>query len=182
MRCRSNSDASKKKCANSLFASRRDRRAQAPGARERKRRRSEVRPRPCALPVQAAGECRAEAAALAGVVRQLQSGSPPPQVRPLQKLDQGPQSKVGGVSAHSECDDDLNRSTTRGIERGDVNSKRVKGFGFITPDDRGDDVFVHVSAAERSGLQTLSKRMRLGFDVEADRQRGKPRAANSRLL
>lgn len=60
--------------------------------------------------------------------------------------------------------------------------KADKGFGFIKPDDGGDDVFVHVSAAERSGLRTLSEGMRLGFDVEADRKTGKPRAANLRQL
>jgi CspA family cold shock protein len=55
--------------------------------------------------------------------------------------------------------------------------KAGKGFGFIKP----DDVFVHVSAAERSGLHTLSEGMRLGFDVESDRKMGKPRAGNLRL-
>jgi CspA family cold shock protein len=60
--------------------------------------------------------------------------------------------------------------------------KPDKGFGFIRQDEGGDDVFVHVSAAERSGLSTLSEGMRLGFDVETDRKTGKPRAANLRLL
>jgi cold shock protein len=56
-----------------------------------------------------------------------------------------------------------------------------KGFGFIKMDDAENDVFVHVSAAERAGIQ-LQEGMRLGFDVEADRKTGKPRAANVRLL
>jgi len=56
-----------------------------------------------------------------------------------------------------------------------------RGFGFIKPDDGGNDVFVHISTAERSGIQ-LQKGMRLGFDVGQDRKRGKPRAENLRLL
>ncbi len=60
--------------------------------------------------------------------------------------------------------------------------KTDKGFGFIKQDDGGDDVFVHISAAERSGLHTLAEGMRLGFDVEADRKTGKPRAVALRLL
>jgi len=59
--------------------------------------------------------------------------------------------------------------------------KADKGFGFIKPDQGGDDVFVHVSAAERSGIQ-LREGMRLGFDVGQDRKTGKPRAENIRLL
>jgi CspA family cold shock protein len=56
-----------------------------------------------------------------------------------------------------------------------------KGFGFIKPDDGGDDVFVHVTTAERSGIE-LRQGMRLGFDVGQDRKSGKPRAENLRLL
>ncbi len=56
-----------------------------------------------------------------------------------------------------------------------------RGFGFIRPDDHGDDVFVHVSAAERAGFQ-LREGMRLGFDMEKDRKTGKSRARNLRLL
>jgi CspA family cold shock protein len=59
--------------------------------------------------------------------------------------------------------------------------KAEKGFGFIKPDDGGNDVLVHVSAAEQAGIQ-LQQGMRLGFDVETDGKTGKPRAANVRLL
>jgi cold shock protein len=59
--------------------------------------------------------------------------------------------------------------------------KSDRGFGFIKPDDSGNDVFVHVSAAERAGIQ-LKEGMRVGFDVEMDRRTGKPRAGNLRLL
>jgi CspA family cold shock protein len=56
-----------------------------------------------------------------------------------------------------------------------------KGFGFIKQDEGGDDVFVHVSAAERAGIQ-LRQGMRLGFDVGQDRKTGKSRAENLRVL
>ena len=56
-----------------------------------------------------------------------------------------------------------------------------KGFGFIKPDQGGDDVFVHISTAERSGIRLLQG-MRLGFDVGQDRKTGKARAENLRLL
>ena len=41
-----------------------------------------------------------------------------------------------------------------------------KGFGFIAPDDGSKDVFVHISAVERSGLATLNEQQQLTFDVE----------------
>ncbi len=47
----------------------------------------------------------------------------------------------------------------------------VKGFGFISPEGGGKDVFVHVSAVERAGLRTLSEGQRVTFDTEQD-QRG----------
>jgi cold shock protein len=56
-----------------------------------------------------------------------------------------------------------------------------RGFGFIKPEEGGDDVFVHVSAAEREGIQ-LRQGMRLGFDIGQDRKTGKSRAENLRLL
>ncbi len=38
------------------------------------------------------------------------------------------------------------------------------GFGFITPDDGGADVFVHISAVERSGLQSIREGQKLSFE------------------
>ena len=53
----------------------------------------------------------------------------------------------------------------------------AKGFGFITPEEGGKDVFVHVSAVERSGLRSLSDGQKVSFDLERDRQ-GRDSAAN----
>ena len=52
-----------------------------------------------------------------------------------------------------------------------------KGYGFIAPDDGGNDSFVHISAVERAGLGTLNKDQRLRYEVETDR-RGKASAVN----
>jgi cold shock protein len=45
-----------------------------------------------------------------------------------------------------------------------------KGFGFIQPDDGGKDVFVHISAVERAGMQTLNEGQKLSYELEAGRQ------------
>lgn len=55
-----------------------------------------------------------------------------------------------------------------------------KGFGFIVPDDGGKDVFVHVSAVQRAGLQTLNDGQKVSFEVVM--QKGKNAADNLRLL
>jgi len=49
----------------------------------------------------------------------------------------------------------------------------AKGFGFISPDDGGPDVFVHVTAVERSGLAGLEDGDQVRFEVERDRRTGK---------
>jgi CspA family cold shock protein len=51
-----------------------------------------------------------------------------------------------------------------------------KGYGFIQPDDGGKDVFVHVSAVERSGMHTLNEGQKVSFEVVTER--GKTAAAN----
>jgi CspA family cold shock protein len=55
----------------------------------------------------------------------------------------------------------------------------TKGFGFISPEGGGKDVFVHASAVERAGLRSLAEGQRVTFDTEQD-QRG-PKAVNLRL-
>jgi CspA family cold shock protein len=49
----------------------------------------------------------------------------------------------------------------------------VKGFGFIAPDDGGSDVFVHVSAVERAGLDGLNEGDQVTYELEQDRRSGK---------
>lgn len=56
-----------------------------------------------------------------------------------------------------------------------------KGYGFISPDDGGKDVFVHISAVEQAGLDTLRDGQKVSFDEETDR-RGKQAAANLKPL
>ena len=53
----------------------------------------------------------------------------------------------------------------------------TKGFGFIQPEDGGQDVFVHISAVERAGLRTLDRDQRVSYELETDR-RGKTSAVN----
>ncbi|MBS0252821.1 MAG: cold-shock protein [Proteobacteria bacterium] len=55
-----------------------------------------------------------------------------------------------------------------------------KGFGFIQPDDGGNDVFVHISAVERAGMSSLNEGQKISFDVVADRRSGKSSADNLR--
>jgi CspA family cold shock protein len=57
-----------------------------------------------------------------------------------------------------------------------------KGFGFIQSDDGGKDVFVHISAVERAGMQNLNEGQKLSFDVVADRRTGKSSAENLRSV
>ncbi|MGL4196136.1 MAG: cold-shock protein [Allorhizobium sp.] len=53
-----------------------------------------------------------------------------------------------------------------------------KGFGFITPDGGAKDVFVHISALQASGLQTLKDGQQVTFDTEPDRMGKGPKAVN----
>jgi len=56
----------------------------------------------------------------------------------------------------------------------------TKGFGFIAPESGGKDVFVHISAVERSGLTGLADDQNVTFDVEAGRD-GRESAVNLAL-
>jgi CspA family cold shock protein len=49
----------------------------------------------------------------------------------------------------------------------------TKGFGFIQPDDGGADVFVHISAVERSSLGSIQEGQKLGYELERDQRSGK---------
>ncbi|MGH1576305.1 cold-shock protein [Planktotalea sp.] len=57
----------------------------------------------------------------------------------------------------------------------------TKGFGFIEPEGGGKDVFVHISAVERSGLTGLADNQKVSFELEAGRD-GRDMAANLTLL
>ena len=57
-----------------------------------------------------------------------------------------------------------------------------KGFGFIQPDGGGKDVFVHISAVERAGMQSLSEGQKVSFEIVADRRTGKSSADNLRAI
>src|SRR5262245_10884736 len=56
-----------------------------------------------------------------------------------------------------------------------------RGFGFITPDDGGKDVFLHISALQRSGLPALDEGARVSFETEPDRRGKGPQAINVQL-
>ncbi len=53
-----------------------------------------------------------------------------------------------------------------------------KGYGFIQPDDGGTDVFVHISAVERSGLGELAEGQKVGFELRRDRKTGRESAVD----
>jgi CspA family cold shock protein len=53
-----------------------------------------------------------------------------------------------------------------------------KGFGFIQPDDGGNDVFVHISAVERAGLFGLNDGQKVSYELMADKRSGKSSAEN----
>ena len=56
----------------------------------------------------------------------------------------------------------------------------TKGYGFIQPEDGSGDVFVHVSAVERAGMDTLREGQRVSYEVQRDPRRGKSSAENLR--
>ena len=57
----------------------------------------------------------------------------------------------------------------------------TKGFGFIAPEEGGNDVFVHISAVERSGLTGLADDQKVSFELEEGRD-GRQMASNLALL
>ena len=57
----------------------------------------------------------------------------------------------------------------------------TKGYGFIAPEDGGKDVFVHISAVERSGLTGLADNQQLSYELQEGRD-GRQMAADLKLL
>jgi cold shock protein len=56
----------------------------------------------------------------------------------------------------------------------------TKGFGFIQPDNGGADAFVHISALERAGMNTLNEGARVSYELVTEK--GKTSAANLKLV
>jgi CspA family cold shock protein len=56
----------------------------------------------------------------------------------------------------------------------------TKGYGFISPDDGGSDVFLHMSAVEQAGIGSVNEGDKLSFDLEKDRKSGKMSAGQLR--
>jgi CspA family cold shock protein len=54
----------------------------------------------------------------------------------------------------------------------------TKGYGFITPANGGQDIFVHISAVERAGLRELVEGQVVSYEMVADRKTGKSSAGN----
>ena len=57
----------------------------------------------------------------------------------------------------------------------------AKGFGFIQPDNGGNDVFVHISAVERAGLSSLAEGQKVSYEEKMDPKKGKASAENLRV-
>lgn len=58
----------------------------------------------------------------------------------------------------------------------------TKGYGFIQPDDKSQDVFVHISAVERAGLHGLQEGQKVSYEIHRDPKTGKSSAVNLRAL
>ncbi|MEI6985272.1 MAG: cold-shock protein [Rhodospirillaceae bacterium] len=58
----------------------------------------------------------------------------------------------------------------------------TKGFGFIQPDNGGADVFVHISAVERAGMQGLAEGQKLSYEEQRDPKRGKTSAESLKAV
>ena len=65
------------------------------------------------------------------------------------------------------------------MEKGTVKwFNATKGYGFITPENGVQDVFVHISAVERAGLRELRDGQVVSYELVADRKTGKTSAGN----
>lgn len=58
----------------------------------------------------------------------------------------------------------------------------TKGYGFIQPEGGGADVFVHISAVERAGMNGLNEGQKISFEEQRDPKRGKTSAVNLKAL
>jgi len=58
----------------------------------------------------------------------------------------------------------------------------TKGYGFIQPESGSADVFVHISAVERAGMQGLADGQKVSYDEERDPRKGKTSAVNLKAV
>ena len=59
---------------------------------------------------------------------------------------------------------------------------QTKGYGFVTPDGGGKDVFVHITAVQRSGIPQLMEGTKISFEVQPDQRGRGPQAVELQLL
>ena len=59
---------------------------------------------------------------------------------------------------------------------------QAKGYGFVSPEDGGKDVFVHVTAVQAAGIPELADGQRISFEVQADKRGRGPQAIELQLL
>ena len=57
----------------------------------------------------------------------------------------------------------------------------TKGYGFITPESGGKDIFVHISAVEQAGLQGLNEGQKVEYDIE-EKKDGRSSAGNLKVV
>jgi cold shock protein len=59
---------------------------------------------------------------------------------------------------------------------------QAKGYGFISPEGGGKDVFVHITAVQKSGIPELSENMKLSYEVQPDQRGRGPQAVELQLI
>jgi cold shock protein len=59
---------------------------------------------------------------------------------------------------------------------------QAKGYGFVTPDGGGKDIFVHITAVQKSGIPELNEGTKISFDVQDDAQGRGPQAIELQLI
>ena len=59
---------------------------------------------------------------------------------------------------------------------------QAKGYGFVSPEDGGKDVFVHVTAVQRAGIPELAEGERISFEIQEDKRGRGPQAVELQLL
>ena len=84
---------------------------------------------------------------------------------------------MGASAPRSSCETEIDDTSARRFEDIEVAMGIVKwfnpakGYGFIRPDDGGNDVFVHISAVERAGLRTLNEGQEVEYELVTNRGR-----------